>query len=870
MARMHTEMLQLRLLGGIDLTRADGTQVRAVLSQPKRLGLLIYLAAALPRGFHRRDTLLALFWPESPQHRARRALNRAVYYLRQSLGHGVLVSRGNEDLAVDAEWLWCDAVAFEQALDADRAEDGLELYRGDVAPGFHVNGLRDFEQWLESERGRLRSVARDAALLLADRDETRGEPAMAAHWAYHALTSAPHDELVIQRRMTLLDRAGDRAGALAAYDAFVARLREDLGVGPSPETQSLLAAVRTRHKVARDGGAADPVLAASPALEVETASRGPALPVAAPAAALGTVAALIVIAVGLVRMLASGPLTITTSNILHVTSDPGLEFQPAISPNGSEVAYIVGPIGTPRLVVRSTIDVGLGESRPAEEKGGNHWLPAWTPDGASLRFLACPSAFESGCDWKEVGKLGGPVRTVSRPSPGRYAWSRDGTRVAFAVRDSIFAFSTDNPEPQLLGVHVVDPWRPHSLAWSPDGRLIAYVNRNARWRIGANVADASIWILDADGGEPVRVTDDEHMNVSPQWLPDNRHLLFISNREGQREVYVVEVGPTGPRGEPQKVPGPIDPHSISIAADGRRLAYAKFTVAQNIWSMPIPPSGAVSIREAVPVTTGNQTIESHSLSPDGKWIAFDCDLRGEFDIFKQPLAGGQAQVVADVTGNAYAPDWSPDGTEIAFHSISEGTGCCDVLVVSADGGIPEQLTDFPGQDSDPDWSPDGLAIAYQSPGPQGVGTPKIWIVSRDSVGGPWGDPVQLQLTDSLCLVPMWAPDGASLVCYAGRGALARVSRDGEVYARRAKPAGMVGAYNPQFSPDGSRIYTVATEEDGSEGVWWIPANGGDATKVVAFDDPSLTVPGYLTVGPEHLYLTIAEYESDIWVMDLEY
>jgi Tol biopolymer transport system component len=81
---------------------------------------------------------------------------------------------------------------------------------------------------------------------------------------------------------------------------------------------------------------------------------------------------------------------------------------------------------------------------------------------------------------------------------------------------------------------------------------------------------------------------------------------------------------------------------------------------------------------------------------------------------------------------------------------------------------------------------------------------------------------------------------------------------------------MVGAYNPQFSPDGSRIYTVATEEDGSEGVWWIPANGGDATKVVAFDDPSLTVPGYLTVGPEHLYLTIAEYESDIWVMDLEY
>jgi hypothetical protein len=53
-------------------------------------------------------------------------------------------------------------------------------------------------------------------------------------------------------------------------------------------------------------------------------------------------------------------------------------------------------------------------------------------------------------------------------------------------------------------------------------------------------------------------------------------------------------------------------------------------------------------------------------------------------------------------------------------------------------------------------------------------------------------------------------------------------------------------------------------------VWWIPANGGEATKVVAFDDPSLTVQFGLTVAPEHLYLTIAKYESDIYVMDLEW
>jgi Tol biopolymer transport system component len=438
--------------------------------------------------------------------------------------------------------------------------------------------------------------------------------------------------------------------------------------------------------------------------------------------------------------------------------------------------------------------------------------------------------------------------------------------------DSIFAYSADHGEPELLGVQVVDPWYPHSFAWSPDGRLIAYVNGNPQWRTSANVSSASIWILDANGGEPVRVTDQEHMNLSPQWLPDSRHLLFVSDQDGPRGIYVVEVGPQGPRGPPRSVLSSSDPHSISISADGSRLAYAKFTVVQNIWSIPIPRSGTVSISDAVPVTEGNQVIETHSLSPDGEWIVFDSDIRGEFDIYKMPLAGGRPQLVADITGDAFAPDWSPDGAEIAFYGPgSEGTGGKgEVLVVSADGGTPEQLTNFPGFDNAPDWSPDGLAIAYDSQGPDGVGLENNWIVSRDSVGLPWSDPVQL--TDFGCWWPDWAPDGASLVCREGGGKWARVSRDGEVLSRYdPSTAGLQVFASLKFSPDGSRIYGFGTHEDGSLGVWWIPANGGDATKVVAFDDPSLNIlPAFLTVGVEHLYLTLAEYESDIWVMDLEW
>jgi serine/threonine-protein kinase len=66
-------MIEFRLLGSLDLTGPEGT-LRSVLAQPKRVALLAYLAVATPNGFHCRDKLLGLFWPESDQERGRGAL----------------------------------------------------------------------------------------------------------------------------------------------------------------------------------------------------------------------------------------------------------------------------------------------------------------------------------------------------------------------------------------------------------------------------------------------------------------------------------------------------------------------------------------------------------------------------------------------------------------------------------------------------------------------------------------------------------------------------------------------------------------------------------------------------------------------------
>src|SRR5207249_266043 len=71
-------MIHFRMLGGLSLTAADGREVRSLLAQPRRLALLAYLAAGTPRDFQRRDSLVALFWPELDQKHARAALREAL------------------------------------------------------------------------------------------------------------------------------------------------------------------------------------------------------------------------------------------------------------------------------------------------------------------------------------------------------------------------------------------------------------------------------------------------------------------------------------------------------------------------------------------------------------------------------------------------------------------------------------------------------------------------------------------------------------------------------------------------------------------------------------------------------------------------
>jgi Tol biopolymer transport system component len=610
---------------------------------------------------------------------------------------------------------------------------------------------------------------------------------------------------------------------------------------------------------------------------IEAAKMGHRFSLAAAGTGFIAVAAVAILAYQLLR---AKPLRITVSDQTQVTNDPGVEFQPAISPDGKEVAYVAGPIDAPHLFVRSTVSATAAAAvRVGDSSLGSEWFPSWTPDGQFVRFWGCARGHgpfaASGCSAMEVGKLGGPAQPMPLGPAAQHrgalsglslfgaslAWSPEGDRLVFGTGDTLYVTSIADSMAQVLTVDTA--WRvqggPDAIAWSPDGSLVAHAEGNFWWRVSGNVLGSSLGVVSATGGRAYSIASPDHLNISPAWL-DAAHLLFVSDRDGDRALYVVRVGTKGRVGEPQAIAGVADPHSISYSIASRKLAWAKFTLRQNIWAYPLGHAGSLSIHDGRRVTTGSQVVENQDVSRDGRWIAYAANLRGRTHLFKVPTTGGQPIPLTSGRYEEY-PSWSPDGKQIAFAAFDSAMARASLVVMSADGGTPTPVTTGGWTR----WSPNGRQIVFQQHG-------RARIVSRDSVGGRWSDP--RLLSDSIAICNDWTPDSGSLLCRDLRRRWQIVSSQDSHVLRSDLFAGshLTPTWWAHLSHDGRTIYVPATDSHGRKGVWAVPTTGGAARLVVAFDDPSLTPwgGGFFSVGPDHLYLTVSEYESDIWVATLNY
>jgi Tol biopolymer transport system component len=383
-------------------------------------------------------------------------------------------------------------------------------------------------------------------------------------------------------------------------------------------------------------------------------------------------------------------------------------------------------------------------------------------------------------------------------------------------------------------------------------------------RTFGNLAPSQIVVLPVDGSGVVPITDADAIHQSPAWSPDGRLLYYVSNRHGPRDIYVVSMSESEQATvEPIRLTVGLNAQSIDVSADGASLAYSVYGSRSNIWSLPVPEDPPITIDAAVPLTSGSQTIESLRVSPDGQWLVYDSDLRGNADIYRIPIAGGTAEQLTREPFDEFAADLSPDGTEIVYFSWE--TGSRDIVVRAVEGGRSELVTSSPSQESYPVWSPDGSRIAFHDQAP---GKDQMYVVER-SADGTWGEPIQVA---ERLVRPAWEPDGRQIIGNMDQ-ALEVVSHEGGepmvVYEARPESGDPVARW-PLFSTDGGTIYFKSHDAGGLASFWSMPATGGQPRLLVRFDDPMRqSTRDDWAMDEEHFFFTIQDRQSDIWVMDVE-
>lgn len=889
-------MLRLNTFGRLFLER-DGQRLSGAASQPRRLALLALLAASGEQGMTR-DRLIGMLWSEADEERARKGLNQALYALRQEMGADE-VFLGTRDIRLNPDLVTSDVALFTAALKAGHPERAAAEYAGPFLDGFHLSDADEFERWLEEERAGLARDHATALERLARRAAEHDDRADCAEWWRRLAAQDPLNARIAVGLMEALVATGDRTAALQHARVYEVLLQQELEAPPDQAVVVLAERIRGEMAAAALSTPApstsasptaiadaqpsivptaprdiDSAVHSSPVIEPPVPGPVPSAPVRSPGRSVRrwVLAACAVLALaGGAALLRPAPDELRTGRVARVTGEPGLEIHPALSPDGKFVAYAAGPSGRLRIYVRQIAGgrtIAVADSTP----GDQHW-PRWSPDGSRL-------SFEAGRAIYVVPALGGPTRLLVAPpdqrpglngegaisdeGPSYLAWSPDGRRIVYAAGRHIEVRDADGgPTTTIAQVE-----QPHSFAWSPDGSRIAYVLGNAAFAYApnaiGNIAPSAIWTVPASGGRPEPLTDAASLNTSPVWLPDSRGLLFVSNRDGSRDVYRAGVGRSGkPTGAPVRITTGLSVHTISLSRDGRELAYADFTEYANVASLPIPSDGPVSSAIAEPLTEGHQTIEGMAVSPDGHWLAFDSDRGGPQSIYLMPSAGGEPERLSPGLGDEFMPSWSRDGREIAYYGFRGGRR--RLFVIPAIGGAPTPVVADSGNQRFPDWSPDGRRLVYHS---DRTGRFELYVVERETESR-WRAP--RQLTTEGGQDARWSPDGRMIAYVRNRGVWV-IAPDG------GAPRLVVDSPDPAVRPvpllahwgsDGRTLYYKALDAEGRASLWSVGLTGSEPRLLVRFDDASRPSPrAEFALDGRRFYFTLSERESDIWRMDL--
>ena len=776
-------MIEFRALGEVELRGAAAQPLHSLAAQPKRIALLSYLCVAAPRGFHRRDTLLALFWPDSDQEHARASLRHAIHVLRRSLGSDVVLARGDEELCVSSQSLWCDAVAFDEAVAAGRAQEAAELYRGDFLAGFFIRAAPEWERWLDAERTRLRSRASQMARAMAERSETERNITGAVHWAGRAVElTGDDDERAFRRLLELFDRIGERAGALRAYDAFARRLQAEYGTEPAAETLALLGRIRARHAAVIPSG-----LPSVSGYEIERElARGE---IANVYLARDLKHDRPVVIKMLRRELTA---TLGISRFLSEIEIAARLRHPHILPlydsgTVSGVPFYVMPLASgyslrDRLRRHGTIPITdslriLRDIAGALALAHRHGIVhcdvkpenilleeehAVLADFGIARAVAAASISE-----------GAPATGIPLGSPGYMAPEQSSAAPVFDARADVYALGVVAYE-MLAGIT--------PFAADSDETTVSAKRTGIPRPLNELRSDVEQWLADlvakALAPEPdARFQDSGQLATA---------LERGAEAEASRSIRGVSDTPPAPRPSGRK--------RVASVMLGIVVILFGAALVLNASRRP-PPSGKPSAQK---VTFTGAAIFA-ALSLDGKSVAYLAQARDSMRVLVQEVAGGRVDTIAAFGqfGGAHTMEWSPDGTQLLI--ASEGR----IRLFSSHGGHVRNL--FLPSEGGPFfayWLPDGTNVSIH-----GEKANRVLIVNlqtQDTVAMPVHLPLRWLNEGS------WSPDGRLFAVLAqssnklGSMILA-LPRSGTMQVVVEDTADI---NSPRWGPDGRSLYYV--------------------------------------------------------------
>ena len=401
--------------------------------------------------------------------------------------------------------------------------------------------------------------------------------------------------------------------------------------------------------------------------------------------------------------------------VVPFTTYEGIESDPSFSPEGTRIAFawngsqednwdiyvkLIGP-GPP---LRLTTD-------PRQE-----WVPAFSPDGREIAFVR---ALESDkVALVVVPALGGPERVVlaeaRNAKVGHLAWSPDGKYIACPYMESagstpaLFAFSVETGKPRRLTNPPEQAFGDSKLAFSPDGRTLAFVRMSG--------GTGAVYFLDLDEnlepqGEPRQLIPNQWSPGRLTWTADGSEIIFSSHQQAESRLMRIAVSGGQPR--PLTWIG-TRAHMPAISPQGNRLAFVQNTAAQaNVWRVRVASPGGQAGAPAKLISSTRADFDPQ-YSPDGEKIAFASDRSGSTQIWVSDADGSNARQLTHRFSFTGYPDWSPAGKKIVFVGRTEAGKDAEIYVMDAGGGVPKRLTTDSSLDREPHWSRDGQWIYFSS------------------------------------------------------------------------------------------------------------------------------------------------------------